>query len=100
MARGSADVGFNNLPGKSSWTEQPEQSVITFYVCMCTRVCVCGCSMQEVGNRQTMLIMMGNACCVVVAVADAAAAAAREMQLITYADGSHVGRTACRNPGN
>lgn len=49
--------------------------------------------------------MMGNACCVVVAVADAdaadaAAAAAREMQLITYADGSHVGRTACRNPGN
>lgn len=59
--------------------------------------------MQEVGNRQTMLIMMGNACCVVVAVADAdaaAAAAAREMQLITYADGSHVGRTACRNPGN
>lgn len=66
---------------------------------------MCGCSMQEVGNRQTMLIMMGNACCVVVAVADAdaadaAAAAAREMQLITYADGSHVGRTACRNPGN
>lgn len=57
--------------------------------------------MQEVGNRQTMLIMMGNACCVVVAVADAdVAAAAREMQLITYADGSHVGRTACRNPGN
>lgn len=97
MARGSADVGFNNLPGKSSWTEQPEQSVITVYVC----VCVCGYSMQEVGNRQTMLIMMGNACCVVVAVSDAdAAAAAREMQLITYADGSHVGRTACRNPGN
>lgn len=56
--------------------------------------------MQEVGNRQTMLIMMGNACCVVVAVADVDAAAAREMQLITYADGSHVGRTACRNPGN
>lgn len=63
---------------------------------------MCGRSMQEVANRQTMLIMMGNACCVVVAVADAdaAAAAAREMQLITYADGSHVGRTACRNPGN
>lgn len=53
--------------------------------------------MQEVGNRQTMLITMGNACWVVVAVAVAdadaasAAAAAREMQLITYADGSHVG---------
>lgn len=59
---------------------------------------MCDCSMQEVGNRQTMLITMGNACWVVVAVADAdadaadasAAAAAREMQLITYADGSHV----------
>lgn len=85
----------------------PDRAVSYHGLCVC--VCECKCvSVQEVGNRQTMLITMGNACWAVVAAAAAvdaavaidAAAAAREMQLITYADGSHWIGWACRNPAN